>query len=124
MVKDAEANADEDRKFKELVDTRNQADGMIHAVNKSLTEAGDKVTEEERKPVDEAIEALKEALKSDDKQIIEDKLKVLTDASGAIAQKLYANAETPEGGAEQTGEQPAGDDVVDAEFEEVDESKK
>lgn len=124
MVKDAEAHADEDRKFKELVDVRNQADGMVHAVNKSLSEAGDKVTAEERKPVDEAIEALKEALKSDDKQLIEDKLKALTDASGAIAQKLYANADGGEGQAEQGGEQPKQDDVVDAEFEEVDEDKK
>jgi molecular chaperone DnaK len=125
MVKEAQVHAEEDRKFKELVELRNKADGTVHAVTKSLKAAGDKVTEAERKPVDEALEALKEALKSEDKALIEAKLEDLTNASGAIAQKLYAAADQ---GAEQAQPEQAaasGDDsVVDAEFEEVKDDKK
>lgn len=123
MVKDAQAHADEDRKFKEMVELRNKADGMIHAVTKSLKEAGDKVTEDERKPVDAAIEALKEAMKTEDKAMIEAKLEDLTNASGAIAQKLYAAAD--QGAGAEQAQQAAGEEgVVDAEFEEVKEDKK
>ncbi len=124
MVKDAEAHAEEDQKFKELVGVRNQADGMVHAVSKALTDAGDKITAEEREPVDAAINDLKEALKSDDKQVIEDKLKVLTDASAKISEKLYAT--NPEGGDDQGGDdaQGDGDDAVDGDFEEVKDADK
>jgi molecular chaperone DnaK len=124
MVKDAEAHAEEDQKFKELVATRNQADGMVHAVSKALTDAGDKVTAEEREPVEAAINELKEVLKSDDKQAIEDKLKVLTDASAKISEKLYAT--NPEGGEQAAeGEQAeGGDEAVDADFEEVKDADK
>lgn len=121
MVKDAQMHADEDRKFKEKVELRNKADGMIHAVEKSLKNAGDKVTEAERKPVDAAIEELKEALKADDKDQIEAKLEALSNASGAIAQKLYASAEEAGSAAEQP---KAEEGVVDAEFEEVKDDKK
>ena len=129
MVKDAEAHAADDRKFHELVAARNQADNMIHAVTKSLTEAGDKVSADERKPVEQAVEALKEAVKSDDKDLIEAKTKELTDASGKIAEKLYAaGGEQPgqPGQAETAQEKPAekNDTVVDAEFEEVKDDKK
>jgi molecular chaperone DnaK len=125
MVKDAQAHAEDDRKFKELVELRNKADGMIHAVTKSLKNAEDKVTEEERKPVDEAIEALKEAMKTEDKSLIEAKLEDLTNASGKISEKLYAAAD--QGAAPEQPEQAkASNDegAVDAEFEEVKDDKK
>ena len=122
MVKDAQAHADEDRKFKELVELRNKADSTMHAVTKSLKSAGDKVTEAERQPVEAAVEALKEAMKSDDKAEIEAKLEALNTASGAIAQKLYAAAEQAE--QPQAQEAKGDDSAVDAEFEEVKEDKK
>jgi len=126
MVKDAEAHAAEDRKFHELVGARNQADNMIHAVTKSLKEAGDKVSEDERKSIEQAVEALKEAVKGNDKDLIEAKTKELTDASAKMAEKLYATGQQPGGqpGAEANssadqGQAEKGDTVVDAEFEEV-----
>ncbi len=125
MVKDAQAHAEDDRKFKELVELRNKADSMIHAVTKSMSNAGDKITEDERKPVNEAIEALKEAMKSEDKSLIEAKLEDLTNASGKISEKLYAAAD--QGAAPEQPEQPSSnndDGVVDAEFEEVKDDKK
>jgi molecular chaperone DnaK len=132
MVKDAEAHAAEDRKFHELVTTRNQADNMIHAVTKSMKDAGDKVSAEEKQAIESAVEALKEALKSDDKDIIEAKTKDLTDASSKMAERLYAQgqpgqeqAQQAGGGAQQEqGSQKKADDVVDAEFEEVKDDKK
>jgi len=126
MVKDAEAHADEDRKFHELVDARNQADNMIHAVAKSIEELGEKVDADEKTQVESAIEALKESLKGDDKDDIEAKTQALTEVSGKIAEKAYAQkAETAEAGTETAGEEAAADnaDVVDAEFEEVKEAK-
>ena len=124
MVQDAEANAEEDRKFEELVQVRNTADGMIHATRKTLTDAGDKATEEEKTAIETAITELEEALTSNDKEKIEEKTNALTQASGSLAQKMYAEAEA---GAEQPaeGEQTsAQDDAVDAEFEEVKDDKK
>jgi molecular chaperone DnaK len=126
MVKDAEANAEEDRKFHDLVTARNQADGLIHSVTKSMKEAGDKVEAGEKQAIEKAIESLKEALKGTDKDAIEQKTKDLTDASGKMAEKLYAagqqqgeaGGEQAQGGAEQ-GDAPKGENVVDAEFEEV-----
>ena len=125
MVRDAEANADEDKKFEEMVQLRNQADGMIHATRKTLTEAGDKAEASEKEAIETAISELEEALKGDDKDAIQAKLDALTEASGNLAQKLYA-----EQGAqgEQAAEGQAGkkqdDDVVDAEYEEVNDDKK
>jgi molecular chaperone DnaK len=124
MVQDAEANAEEDRKFEELVQVRNTADGMIHATRKTLTDAGDKATEEEKAAIETAITELEEALTSNDKEKIEEKTNALTQASGSLAQKMYAEAEA---GAEQPaeGEQASSqDDAVDAEFEEVKDDKK
>ena len=131
MVKDAEAHADEDRKFHALADARNQADNMIHATEKSLKELGeDKVSADEKKDIEQAIEDLKAVLKSDDKDAIEAKTQALAERSGKLAEKLYAQKGGPEtkaGGAE-TAEAEAGsgaaDDVVDAEFEEVKDDKK
>ncbi|MHB1948354.1 MAG: molecular chaperone DnaK [Gammaproteobacteria bacterium] len=132
MVKDAEAHAAEDRKFHELVAARNQGDNMIHAVTKSLKEAGDKVSADERKAIESAIESLKEALKSTDKDLIDAKTKALTDASAKMAERLYA-AQQQQGGAQggqqeqphaAPGGEQKGENVVDAEFEEVKDDKK
>ncbi|HEX5677580.1 MAG TPA: Hsp70 family protein, partial [Alcanivorax sp.] len=125
MVKDAEAHADEDKKFEELVQTRNQGDHLVHATRKTLEEAGDKASEEEKEAINKAIGELEEALKGSDKEDIDAKTKALTEASGSLAQKMYAEAQQAEGGEAGAGEQPkTGDDVVDAEFEEVDDDKK
>jgi molecular chaperone DnaK len=122
MVKDAEAHAEEDRKFHELIDVRNQADGLIHAANKSLRELGDKVEEAEKKDIEAAIETLQEAMKGDDKEAIEARTKELGEKSGKLAERLYQE-KAAEGGAseEAASGSEAGDegDVVDAEFEEV-----
>ena len=129
MVKDAEAHADEDRKFHEMVDARNQADSLIHATEKSLSDLGeDKVSADEKKAIDDAIEALKEAMKGDDKADIEAKTQTLSELSGKLAEKLYADKGAAEAGAANAGAQAeqaeAGGDVVDAEFEEVKDDKK
>lgn len=124
MVKDAEAHADEDRKFHELVTARNQADGLIHATNKSLADLGDKVEADEKASIEAAIEALQEALKGEDKADIEAKTTALSEAAGKLAERAYAeNAEAGNSdAADDTSAQ--NDDVVDAEFEEVDDDKK
>ena len=125
MVKDAEAHADEDKKFEELVQARNQGDHLVHATRKTLEEAGDKASEEEKEAINKAIGELEEALKGSDKDDIDAKTKALTEVSGALAQKMYAEAQQAEGGEAGAGEQQkSGDDVVDAEFEEVDDDKK
>jgi molecular chaperone DnaK len=128
MVRDAEAHAAEDKKFEELVAARNKADGMIHAVNKTLKDAADKVQADEKERIEAAIKDLEEALKSDDVEAIDKKAEALTDASAALAQRLYAEQAQAAGGEGAGGvhqhggeqaEQPRRDDVVDAEFEEV-----
>ncbi|PIE43157.1 MAG: molecular chaperone DnaK [Gammaproteobacteria bacterium] len=134
MVRDAEANAEDDRKFEELVTARNQADGMIHAVRKTLAEAGDKATDEEKQKIEAAITDLEQAVKGDDKDEIEAKTKVLTDASGELAQKLYAEqgpdaaaaaaAAAGAAGAGAAAADSGSDDAVDAEFEEVKDDNK
>ena len=129
MVKDAEAHAADDKKFHELVSARNQADNLIHATEKSLKEFGDKVGEDEKKAIEEAAEALREAMKGDDKDAIEAKTQALAEASGKLAEKMYAEQAAGEGaegaaGGEQAAGGKADDDVVDAEFEEVDDKKK
>ena len=124
MVKDAEAHADEDRKFHELVTVRNQADGLIHATNKSLTDLGDKVEADEKAKIEAAIEELQQALKGEDKADIEAKTAALSEAAGKLAERAYAeNAEAGEGAATDDAAAQS-DDVVDAEFEEVDDDKK
>src|SRR5580704_15250760 len=134
MVRDAEAHAEEDKKFRELVDVRNKADGMIHAVEKTLKDLGDKVDPAERARVESAISDLRTALKSDDKAVIEKKTDALAQASAAIAQRAYASEQAagagpgaagaagaggPSSGAGAQGSAAGRDDVVDAEFEEV-----
>ncbi|UCG73477.1 MAG: molecular chaperone DnaK [Chromatiales bacterium] len=124
MVNDAEAHAEEDRKFRELVDVRNQADGLIHAAEKSLADLGDKVSAEDRANVEAACNDLKEALKGEDKAAIEAKVQALSAASANVAQQAYEQAQaTGEAAAEQTGGQADDSGVVDAEFEEVDDKE-
>ncbi|MBQ24155.1 molecular chaperone DnaK [Alcanivorax sp.] len=126
MVQDAEAHADEDKKFEELVQTRNQADHLVHATRKTLEEAGDKATDEEKESITKAVDELEEAAKGSDKDDIEAKIKALSEVSAPLAEKMYAEqAQQAEGAAgAEGGQQQAGDDVVDAEFEEVDDDKK
>jgi molecular chaperone DnaK len=122
MVKDAEAHAEEDRKFHELVNARNQGDALVHATNKSLKDLGDKVEAEERASIEAAVEALSEAIKGEDKDDIEAKTAALSEAASKLAERAYAeNAEAGEGAADNA---QSADDVVDAEFEEVDDDKK
>ena len=122
MIKDAEAHSADDKKFEELITGRNAGDGLIHATRKTLEEAGDKATDEEKDAINSAVTALEEAIKGDDLAEIEAKTKDLTDASTGLAQKLYAEQEAQANATEGGAEAAAGsadDDVVDAEFEEV-----
>lgn len=127
MVADAESNAEDDKKFRERVDARNQAEGLIHASEKTLSEAGDKVSGEERLAVENAVSDLKAVLDDGDKETIDAKTAALAEASASVAQKLYAEQAADEAEAEaEAAEGDAGenDDVVDAEFEEVDSDDK
>ncbi|MGB9577803.1 MAG: molecular chaperone DnaK [Halothiobacillaceae bacterium] len=124
MVQDAEAHREEDRKLRALVEARNHADSLIHATEKSIKDLGDKVDAAEKKAAEDAIAALKEAMKGDDKAAIEAKAEALAKASAAIAQKAYAQGAEAQPGAQQTSSAgKAADDVVDAEFEEVKDTK-
>ncbi len=127
MVQDAEANAEADRKFEELVSARNQLEGMVHATRKTVEEAGDKATDEEKSAIEAAIAEAEEAVKGDDKEAIDAANTKLMEASSGLAQKMYAEqaqaaegAEAGDAGAQQ--HDPA-DDAVDAEFEEVKDDK-
>ena len=124
MVADAEAHAAEDVKFRELAETRNQADALVHATEKSLAELGDKVDAAERAKIESALADVKEAVKSDSKSTIEAKVRALSEAAGRMAQQAYAQ-QGAAGGAGDGGSSGASDDnVVDAEFEEVKDDKK
>ena len=124
MVKDAEAHAEEDRKFHETVTARNSADAMVHSIRSTLKEMGDKIGEGDRKKIEDAIEDVEATMKKDDKDAIEAATTRLTEAAQVIYQQAAAAAEAA--GAQDSGPsaEAAGDDVVDAEFEEVDESKR
>ncbi|HAK50770.1 MAG TPA: molecular chaperone DnaK [Gammaproteobacteria bacterium] len=126
MVADAESHAEEDRKFEELIASRNTADSMVHATRKTLEEAGDKVTDEEKTSIESAIAALEEALKGDDKAEIDAKTQQLTEASSSLAQRMYAEqaADAPGGSEEATAGSGPDADAVDAEFEEVKDDDK
>ncbi len=123
MVRDAEANAEEDRKFEELATARNQGDQLVHATRKMLTEAGDKASDDDKAAIEKALGELELAIKGDDKAVIEAKIAAVSQASTPVAQKMYAEqAQAGEG--QPSGEQAKpGDDVVDAEFEEVKDNK-
>ena len=125
MVKDAEANAEDDKKFEELVKTKNNADMLVHATRKTISESGDKLTDEEKDQVENAVKSLEEAIKSENVESIETSTKELNDVLTPLTQKLYtpeegATASDPEGDASSDN---AGDNTVDAEFEEVKEDK-
>jgi molecular chaperone DnaK len=122
MVKDAEAHAEEDRKFQELVTARNTADGLVHATEKSLKDLGDQVEAEEKTAIEAAISELQEAMKGEDKDAIEAKTTALSEVAGKLAERAYA--QNAEAGEAAQPEAEANDDVVDAEFEEVDDDKK
>ena len=131
MVKDAEAHAEEDKKFHEQVNARNQADGLLHATQKSIEELGDKISEEERSNAESAIEELKQALDGDDVEDITAKTQKLGEVSGQIAQRAYEEAQKEGEAAAAGGPQPEnesatteGEGVVDADFEEVKEDEK
>ncbi|RMR28768.1 molecular chaperone DnaK [Pseudomonas syringae group genomosp. 3] len=124
MVRDAEVNSEEDRKFEELASARNQGDALVHSTRKMIADAGDKVTAEEKTAVEAALVALEAAIKGDDKAVIEAKVEELSKVSAPIAQKMYAEqAENPEAAAKPAEETAKADDVVDAEFEEVKDHK-
>lgn len=122
MVRDAEANAEEDRKFEELAGARNQGDALVHATRKMITEAGDKATAEEKAAIEKAVGELEVAVKGDDKAEIEAKMNALSQASAPLAQKMYAEQAKAGEGAP-AGDDKAADDAVDAEFEEVKDNK-
>ncbi|HLF66984.1 MAG TPA: molecular chaperone DnaK [Gammaproteobacteria bacterium] len=129
MVDDAKAHAEEDRKFKELVEVRNQADGSIHAVEKALQSAGDKVQPDAKQQLEAAISDLKTAIKGNDKADIESKLEALNNLSGKMTEQLYARdntssaQEAPQAQADEAAQQAQEGDVIDAEFEEVKDDK-
>lgn len=119
MISEAEANADTDKDFRELVDIKNQADQVIHATEKSLEDLGEKVTNEERSNIESSLNDLKDAIKTDDKDKIESKLKTLSEASVGIAQKAFEEAQA-KAQDETKSEESVDENVVDAEYEEVD----
>ena len=127
MIQDAEAHAEEDRKIRELVETRNTAENMIHATRKSLAELADKVEPQEKKDIEAAIADLETALKGDDKDAITEKTTKLTEAAGKLAERAYAQQQGATDAGPETASASAPDadkDVVDAEFEEVKDDKK
>ncbi len=125
MVADAEAHSAEDEKFAALVGARNGADGMIHTAKKTLEEAGDKASDEEKAAIEAAISDVETAVESDDKDEIEAKTAALTEAVSGVAQKMYADATAEQAeGADSQAESSRADDAVDAEFEEVKDDKK
>ena len=125
MVRDAEANAEDDKKFEELVQARNAADGLAHAAQKTLQEAGDKADPEERTAIEDAIKAVEEAVQGDDKEKIDKAAQKLSEVSGALAQKLYSEqAQEAQNEAKPDPSNDPADDAMDAEFEEVKEDTK
>ena len=132
MVKDAEAHAEEDRQARELVEARNLAENLVYSTKKSVEELGDKVEDQEKQDIEAAITEVEEAVKGNDKDVIEEKTRKLTEVAGKLAERAYQQAaaagENADGGGEDRpadGSNGAGDEnVVDAEFEEVDDTKK
>jgi molecular chaperone DnaK len=131
MVKDAESHAEEDRKFRELVESRNKADALVHQTEKALKDLGEKVSGSDRANIESAVSDLKRALDGDDKDVIDTKANALAQAASSLAQQAYAQAGAAGGAAPGGGESAGGagssgaqDDVLDAEFEEVKDKKK
>ena len=126
MVKDAEANAESDKKKRELVDAKNQADTMLHSSEKNLTEFGDKVTEDEKAAIEKDVQALKDVMGSDDLEKIKPALEALTQSSMKLGEAMYKEQQAGAGATapDQDSEQPKDENVVDADFEEVNEDTK
>ena len=125
MVRDAEAHSEEDARFEEMVGLRNQGDTLVHAARKMVADAGDKATAEEKEKIESAAKSLEEAIKGDDKEAIESGIQAISEATGALAQKMYAEqaeAAAGDGSAQAGTSSEAHDDAVDAEFEEVKDS--
>ena len=124
MVKDAEANAEDDKKFEELVKTKNNADMLVHATRKTIEESEDKLEDDEKNQVEEALKGLEEAIASEEIEAIESATKNLNDVLTPLTQKLYKQ-ESPEGQSQNdTSEDESSENTVDAEFEEVKEEEK
>jgi len=119
MIADAEAHAEEDAKAKELVDARNQAESMINGINKTMSDAGDKLDSDEKTAIEAAIADVEESVKGDDVEDINAKVQTLMEASHKLAEQMYADSAQAEGAADADGAQAQDDNVVDAEFEEV-----
>ena len=121
MIKEAESNAEEDKKIRELVDAKNQAEAIIHSAEKGITDAGDKITDNERKPVEEAIKELKEVIDGDDLSVIQEKTATLSQAAMKIGEKLYQEEQAASEAANGTegNKEPEDADIVDADYEEV-----
>ena len=129
MVKDAEANAEEDKKLTELVASRNQAEALIHSVKKSLTDYGDKLDAAEKEKIEAALKEAEEAVKGDDKAAIDAKAEALGTASQKLGEMVYAQAQAEAQaqageGAQAESSAKKDDDIVDADFEEVKDDKK
>ena len=121
MIKDAEAHADEDKKFQELVSSRNMADSLVHSTKQSLEELKDEISEDEKTSIEGALSELEESIKGDDKEAIDAKVQNLSEKAQVLAQKAQEKAGAD--GSAETGSADAGEDVVDADFEEVKEEK-
>ena len=124
MIKEAEANAEADKKVRELVDAKNQAEAIIHSAEKGITDAGDKITDEEKDPVEAAIKDLKEALDSEDLAAIQEKTATLSQAAMKIGEKLYQQEQESSGDENQGDNKTEDADIVDADFEEVKEEEE
>ena len=124
MIKEAEANAEDDKKVRELVDAKNQAEAIIHSAEKGIVDAGDKITDEEKKPVEAAIFQLKEVLDSEDLGTIQDRTKELSHAAMKIGEKLYQQEQESSGDENQGDNKTEDADIVDADFEEVKEEEE
>jgi len=121
MVKDAEAHAEEDKKFQELVSTKNMADGLVYSTKQSLEELKDEISEDEKKQIEEAVSELEEVIKGDDKEAIDAKVQNLSEKAQVLAQKAQEKAGNDNAGDSASADKA--DDVVDADFEEVKEDK-
>ncbi len=124
MVKDAEAHAEDDKKFEELVQAKNLGENLVHSCKKTLEEAKDKVEDNEKESIEKGIEELEEALKSDDKALIDEKVKTLSEASAPLAQKLYEEESQKQTTENEDANSKDDSEVVDADFEEVKEEKE
>ena len=126
MIKEAETNAEEDKKIRELVDAKNQAEAIIHSAEKGIVDAGDKVTDEERGPVEEAIKELKEVIDGEDLSVLQEKTATLSQAAMKIGEKLYQEEQAASEASNGTEENksPEDADIVDADYEEVKEEEE